>query len=323
MSVGFANAVAEGLRFNRVQVSFEPGWQTRGNGFVFPNGRPQGLITHHTGVDYGAGLSVLVNGRPDLTGPLCNCCTFPDGRIHVVAAHPANHAGASGGRSMGPLPVTQSFNRLVWGNEVMYPGTKPWTAAQYRSARVLAGVISGVLGRPNPEWCRGHFETSVSGKWDPGAGAGHRISFDMRRFRAEVWDALTRHPTTPEEPMIWELKRTPIKPGAKWTAEAKDSPDPSWQAIEDTITLPGPAGGWRGRQIAWFTPGNPGIWVQEAWWGVGEPGRPPAVVHTVPRTGQSFALFQPGAWEAPTGARFLVIRYAAPGGGSIGIETEH
>jgi hypothetical protein len=190
MSVGFANAVAAGLRYNGVPVSFEPGWEARGNGFVFPNGRPQGLICHHTGDNYGAGLSILVNGRPDLDPPLCNCCTYPDGRIHIIAAQPANHAGAAAGKSLGPFAPTGLFNPRVWGNEIMYPGVKPMTAAQRHSALVLGGVILGILGKADAGWVRGHFETSGEGKWDPGAGNGSQ-SIDMTRFRADIWGALT------------------------------------------------------------------------------------------------------------------------------------
>jgi hypothetical protein len=189
VSVGFANAVAAGLRYNGVPVSFEPGWETRGNGFVFPNGVPQGLIQHHTGDDYGAGLPILVNGRADLDPPLCNCATYPDGRIHIIAAHVANHAGAAAGRSLGPFAPTGLFNPRVWGNEVMYPGVKPMTAAQRHSALVLGGVILGILGKTDTGWVRGHFETSGEGKWDPGAGNGSQ-SIDMARFRADIWGAL-------------------------------------------------------------------------------------------------------------------------------------
>jgi hypothetical protein len=204
MSVGFANAVADGLRYNKVPVTFEPGWETRGNGYVFPNGRPQGLITHHTGDSYGGGLSILVNGRSDLDPPLCNCCTYPDGTIHIIAAQPANHAGASGGPSMGPLPVTRLFNPLVWGNEVMYPGLQPWTPQQYRSARILGGVICGILGHTTPDWVRGHFETSIEGKWDPGIGDGSTRSFNMNLFRFEIWAALTSSPIV-GEPMLTDF----------------------------------------------------------------------------------------------------------------------
>jgi len=191
VSVGFANAVASGLRYNGVPVSFEPGWDTRGNGFVFPNGRPEGLICHHTGDNYGAGLAILVNGRPDLDPPLCNCCTYPDGRIHIIAAFPANHAGAAAGSSLGPFTPTGLFNPKVWGNEIMYPGVAPMTAAQRRSAQILGGVILGILGKTDTEWVRGHFETSGEGKWDPGVGDGSSHSIDMDAFRAGIWAALT------------------------------------------------------------------------------------------------------------------------------------
>lgn len=200
MSVGFARAVEAGLRYNSVPVSFQPGWETRGNGQVFPGGKPQGLLVHHTGSGYGAGLTILIGGRPDLDPPLCNACLYPDGRVHIIAAHVANHAGASGGRSMGPLPTTTLFNRVVWGVEVMFPGITPWTDAQYRSARVLGGVISGILRHPNPEYVRAHAECSRSGKWDPGSGRGSGATFDMNRFRREIWDAL-RHTPPPEDDM--------------------------------------------------------------------------------------------------------------------------
>lgn len=189
MSVGFANAVAAGLRYNGVTVSFEPGWETRGNGYTFPGGAPQGLIQHHTGDNYGAGLSILVNGRSDLDPPLCNCCTYPDGRIHIIAAQVANHAGAAAGRSLGPFTPGGLFNPRVWGNEIMYPGTAPMTAAQRRSALVLSGVVLGILRKTDTGWVRGHFETSNEGKWDPGAGAGS-TSIDMNKFRADIWGAL-------------------------------------------------------------------------------------------------------------------------------------
>lgn len=189
MSVAFANAVVAGLRYNRVLVKFEPGWQRRGNG---QRSRYAGELTHHTGVDYGKGYDTLVHGRSDLSGPLCNMCTWPDGSVTLIAAHPANHAGAAGGSWARPFPDTRNFNRMVWGNEVMYPGVKPWTPAQYRTARIMAGVVCGILKRPNPNWARGHYETSITGKWDPGIGNGRAEWFPMAKFRHEIWGAL-RH----------------------------------------------------------------------------------------------------------------------------------
>lgn len=182
MSVAFANAVVAGLRAHGVPVKFHPGWESRGNG---QSSAYQGLIWHHTATGFSVNApSILVNGRSDLRGPLCNTSGNSDGSITIVAAHPANHAGASGGRSMGPLPKTGSFNRLVWGHEIVYPGVQPMTDAQYRSATILGAVVSQILGRPNADWCRGHMETSITGKWDPGYANGK--TYDLNKMRADT-----------------------------------------------------------------------------------------------------------------------------------------
>lgn len=182
MSVAFTNAVVAGLRARGVPVKFVAGWETRGNG---QSSAYQGLIWHHTATGFAVNPpAVLWNGRPDLRGPLCNTSGNSDGSVSIVAAHPANHAGASGGRSMGPLPRTGSFNRLVWGHEIVYPGTVPMTAAQYRSATILGAVVSEILGRSNAEWCRAHGETSITGKWDPGRGNG--VSYNFAQMRADT-----------------------------------------------------------------------------------------------------------------------------------------
>lgn len=182
MSVAFANAVVAGLRARGVVVKFHPGWESRGNG---QSSAYQGLIWHHTATGFSVNApSILVNGRSDLRGPLCNTSGNSDGSITLIAAHPANHAGASGGRSMGPLPRTGSFNRCVWGHEIVYPGTVPMTAAQYRSATILGAVVSEILRRPNAEWCRAHMETSITGKWDPGYANGR--TYDMSKMRADT-----------------------------------------------------------------------------------------------------------------------------------------
>lgn len=185
MSVSFANAVAAGLRAHGVTVHYIAGWDRRGNG---QTSNYQGMIWHHTATGFGFAPSILWNGRSDLSGPLCNTAGNADGSVTIVAAHPANHAGASGGRSMGPLPRTNSFNKYVWGHEIVYPGTVPMTAAQYRSALILAGVVGGILKRPSPEWIRQHFETSVTGKWDPGYANGK--TYSGAQMRADIWGAL-------------------------------------------------------------------------------------------------------------------------------------
>lgn len=170
-------------------VTFEPGFEVRGNGM---SANYDGGVVHHTASNSSASTpfptrNILINGRPDLQGPLCNVagpwCLASSPALHVIAAHPANHAGASGGRSMGPLPVTNLFNPRVLGLEIDYPGTSPMTAGQYRAALIFTAGVSRVLGRPSVEWVRGHAETSITGKWDPGYANGKTI--DLAAFRRD------------------------------------------------------------------------------------------------------------------------------------------
>lgn len=169
------------LRAHGVTVREWPGWSSRTNGQA-PAYR--GGIVHHTGSPYGSAYATLADGRPDLAGPLCNFAGNDDGSLTVVAAGPANHAGASGGRSMGPLPTTTSFNRFVMGLEIVYPGTSPMREAQYRTACIWARVVADVVGGGNIESVRAHAETSITGKWDPGYATGRTI--DMAKFRADA-----------------------------------------------------------------------------------------------------------------------------------------
>ncbi|GAB3451494.1 hypothetical protein GCM10027436_49660 [Actinophytocola sediminis] len=172
------------MRSAGITVREASGWQSRGNG---QTSAYEGGIVHHTATGFGIALpgtgvgDLLIKGRSDLRGPLCNYAGNDDGSITVIAAHPANHAGASGGRSMGPLPTTTSFNRRVLGLEIVYPGTQPMRPAQYRAATVWANAVATVCGRGDIQRVRAHAETSVTGKWDPGEAPGRTIN--MTAFR--------------------------------------------------------------------------------------------------------------------------------------------
>jgi hypothetical protein len=184
MSVARCLEVNARLRAAGITVREASGWQSRGNG---QTSAYEGGLVHHTATGYGIALpgtgvgNLLINGRPDLRGPLANYAGNDDGSITVIAAHPANHAGASGGRSMGPLPVTSLFNRRVMGLEIVYPGTSPMRDAQYRSALVWSKAVADVCGGGDIERVRAHAETSITGKWDPGFAPNRTI--DMAAFR--------------------------------------------------------------------------------------------------------------------------------------------
>ncbi|MEB3367427.1 peptidoglycan recognition protein family protein [Saccharopolyspora mangrovi] len=185
--MSFADDVAHALRARGVFVHFASGYNSRGNGSVW-NG-PQGGIMHHTASAYanalpGTGIyNVLVNGHSTLSGPLCNSAGNEDGSVTIISAGPANHAGASGGSWARPFPDTRDFNRMVWGHEICYPGVSPMRPAQWNTMVILGQVLCQLLNR-GPEWIRGHYETSVTGKWDPGFAEGRWI--DMNEVRRQI-----------------------------------------------------------------------------------------------------------------------------------------
>lgn len=175
-------------------VTFEPGWETRGNGYI---ARWVGVIVHHTAASSSPNRpfpsrTVLRDGRPGLSGPLCNSAGPADGSIHVMAAQAANHAGASGGRAMGPLPTTSLFNPLVFGHEIDYSGGVAMLAGQYRAAVVWSFAVlvalreAGQIGSADPERIRAHYETSVTGKIDISYSITPVRHYDMRQFRADA-----------------------------------------------------------------------------------------------------------------------------------------
>lgn len=196
MSVSTCLEVNARLRAAGVVVREASGWQNRGNG---QTSAYEGGLVHHTATGFGIALpgtgvgNLLINGRDDLKGPLCNYAGNDDGSVTVIAAHPANHAGASGGRSMGPLPVTSLFNRRVLGLEIVYPGTVPMLGPQYRTAVIWGRAVADVVGRGDVERIRAHAETSITGKWDPGYAPSR--TYNMIEFR----DAIRVVGTTPEE----------------------------------------------------------------------------------------------------------------------------
>lgn len=187
--VTFVTECAAAWRALGARVTFESGWQNRGNGY---SGNYEGCLVHHTAflsseANPFPARNTLVNGRSDLKGPLCNVagpwCPPDAPWLHVIAAYPANHAGASGGRSMGPLPVTGLFNPRVLGLEIDYSGMAPMAPGQRRAALIFARGTCDVLGRPL-SYARAHAETSITGKWDPGEAPNRTI--DMAAFRRDA-----------------------------------------------------------------------------------------------------------------------------------------
>ncbi len=72
-----------------------PGWKTRSNTNGWSPTGVSGCMHHHTGDDGpdGADRAVLVKGRPGLRGPLANFGVTDRGRVEIISAGAANHAG--------------------------------------------------------------------------------------------------------------------------------------------------------------------------------------------------------------------------------------
>jgi len=187
VSVARCREINARLRAAGIVVHELPGWESRGNGFTSAY---QGGIVHHTGGPFGTALhgnfraNQMIVGTKKVKGPLCNYTGNEDGSVTVVAAHPTNHAGAGLGRAMGPLPRTRAFNKFVLGLEIIYPGENPMRDVQHRTAVLWSQIVIAVCGNGDAERIRGHGETSITGKWDPGFQPGQMI--DMNAFRNAV-----------------------------------------------------------------------------------------------------------------------------------------
>jgi N-acetyl-anhydromuramyl-L-alanine amidase AmpD len=162
-----------------LKVAEQPGWKTRGQGDM---STVRGVMCHHTaGARTGnmPSLSVVTNGRPDLSGPLSQLCLGRDGTFFVVAAGRANHAGT--GNWQGIPTGNSNFIGIEAENTGLTtgPNAEPWPSVQldaYR--RGVAAILKKI--RADSVMCCGHkeFALPVGRKIDP--------TFDMDDFRLRV-----------------------------------------------------------------------------------------------------------------------------------------
>ncbi len=158
-----------------LKVAPVDGWQYRGHGDM---GALYGILCHHTA---GAqtlnmpSLNTLVQGRPDLSGPLAHLGLGRDGTYYVIAAGRCNHAGAGSWKGIA------AGNTHFLGIEAENTGLQsdPWAQIQMEAYHFGFAAILSHLGR-GAEWCAGHKEYALpqGRKTDPG--------FDMAAFRATL-----------------------------------------------------------------------------------------------------------------------------------------
>jgi N-acetylmuramoyl-L-alanine amidase-like protein len=183
-------ALADTLRSRGLKVVEVPGWQTRSRPASAGSFNPVGQLWHHTGSkdtnplsiaddrDYAEWLAEI--GRSDLAAPLCQTSVGRDGTVYVCAAGRGNHAGSA--KASGPIAAGDG-NALYVGHECQNTGTEGWPKSQYEAMVLLGATMAVDVLHCSAQAQRGHKETSVTGKWDPGA-------LDMDRFRDDLADKM-------------------------------------------------------------------------------------------------------------------------------------
>lgn len=150
-------------------------------------GEVQGVLCHHTtGPKVGnmPTLNLLIEGRPDLAGPLAQLGLGRDGTFYVVAAGLCNHAGDGAYRSI------VAGNTHLIGIEAENTGLAgdSWPQVQLQAYQHAGAAILRHIGRGS-DFCVGHKEWAPQRKNDP--------SLDMVAFRAGVGAILSGRTPVP------------------------------------------------------------------------------------------------------------------------------
>jgi N-acetylmuramoyl-L-alanine amidase len=166
----------------------EGDWVNRGTGGTM--GDIWGVMIHHT-----SNINETVKNIRDgvqqpsgfLRGPLAQCLFTPDGKCHLIAVGPCNHAGIGSYPGVG----TNNGNRRLIGFECCWPTPRPdlrppydpnelWSTPLIITVRDATAAVLKKLGYGSAR-AIGHKEYAGASqrKWDPG-------NMSMNWFRGEV-----------------------------------------------------------------------------------------------------------------------------------------
>jgi N-acetylmuramoyl-L-alanine amidase len=176
------------------------GWTTRGRSSTFV---PSYTIEHHTAAPVDI-TAMLINGRPDLSGPLCNFELRKDGTVGLLAAGRANHAGVAS------VSSTESYGIEATG-PIPTGNTGADAFPQYGAYVRLVAAICLHHGW-GTDRVKAHKEIAPSRKIDP--------VFDMDAFRRAVKAAMEGK--EPDEKEWWEMP-IPAEELQKIEAQAVDA----------------------------------------------------------------------------------------------------
>lgn len=194
------------------------GWQNRGHGDM---SKVQGVLCHHTAGPLKGeipDLDILINGRPDLKGPLCNLGLGRSGKFYMIAAGKGWHAGAGSWQG-----VTDGNSHLI-GIEAENTGLSndPWPAVQMEAyARGCAAILKHIGAKSIMAIGHKEYALPKGRKSDP--------SFNMVAFRTKVEKIMGGDDKAIDmaEPDITDTRvPAPIRtknPGAMWGRTGKRS----------------------------------------------------------------------------------------------------
>lgn len=188
-----------------------PGWQTRGRDFT---SRPVVIVDHHTGTpDSRTGdlptKNVLIDGRSDLPGPLCQFGLGRSGTVYLVAAGRANHAGK------GSWDGVNVGNDRSLGIEAESAGGGHWTPAQLHAYPLLNAALCQFLNQPATRVCA-HRESAL-----PHGRKDDPVGIDMPAMRVKVAKLLKAGPP--------HTAAQTAKP------EGDEMTDKDWKRLQDMI----------------------------------------------------------------------------------------
>jgi peptidoglycan hydrolase-like protein with peptidoglycan-binding domain len=191
------------LKAAGLRVAVVEGWESRGSGDM---GKVEGVICHHTaGPRQGnmPSLKTILNGRPDLPGPLAQLGLGRDGTFYVIAAGRCNHAGT------GIWKGVTAGNTHFIGIEAENTGVHddfPWPAVQIDAYQRGIAALFGHL-QLDASCCAGHREYALP------AGRKSDPTLDMVAFRTSVAAMLTGGAPAPILIPVAEPPKTDGTPG--------------------------------------------------------------------------------------------------------------